>query len=293
MAKSLKGVLKLVYPIEKGKINDFGGLEKIFHNQFYTNLRVDPAEKDVALVIPPALTLNNIQKLVEIMLDTFNVKSISIIPEPVAISIYNNNLNSIILQCGYSYIYLARIKNGLLSSSSVKTYDYGMMDVAEYFRRLTKIEKQQLDNDGIISILLEYGKVSMDLESESFEEIEYTLPNGEIIRMGEELSVAPEILFRPNLIGKEEDGLIQIVKEYMREYGDSLKIIGSGGCFHLNGFVSRLERMIEKKIIIPEEATYQEWKGASLLMKKGYIKSINRSDYMANEKFLLNYIPII
>lgn len=285
--------MKLVYPIQRGAIDDFGALEKIFHNQFYTNLRIDPAEKDIALVIPPTLTLNNIQKLVEIMLETFNVKSISIIPEPVAISIYNNKLNSIILQCGYSYIYLARIKNGLLDSSNIKTYDYGLQDVAEYFRRLIKIEKKQLDNDGIISILLEYGKVSMDLESESFEEIEYTLPDGEIIKMGEELSIAPEILFRPNLIGKEEDGVIKIVKNYMSDYEDPPSIIGSGGCIHLNGFIPRLENEIAKRIIIPEESTYQEWKGASLLMKKGYIKSISRSDYSPNEKFLMNFIPII
>jgi actin len=133
----------------------------------------------------------------------------------------------------------------------------------------------------------------MDLESESFEEIDYTLPDGEIVKMGEELSMAPEILFCPNLIGKEEDGLGKKVKDYICGYEDTPSIIGSGGCIHLNGFISRLENEIEKKIIIPEESKYQEWKGASLLMKKGYIKSIIRSDYMPNEKFLIDFIPII
>jgi len=39
-ALNLRGVLKLIYPVEHGVINDWDAMEKIWHYTFYNDLRV-------------------------------------------------------------------------------------------------------------------------------------------------------------------------------------------------------------------------------------------------------------
>ena len=292
MAKSLKGVLKLVYPINGIQIEDWSGLEKLFHKKFYTDLRIDPAEKDVGIVIPPLITRENLLKLSDIMFDTFNVKALYLIPEPVAISLFNRKLNSIILHSGYSYTYLAHIKNGLLEGQSVKILTYGMRNIAEYFRKLVKMDHRVLDNDSVIDILIKNGHVSLNIQDQSFVKFNYMLPDGSTLYFDKELYLAFEILFNPNIIGLEQKGISIAMKDYYEEVNEELPMILAGGCVFVDGFATRLEIESEMKIKthISDDFLYQEWKGASFLIKKGYIKPFPRNQYKQDPKSIFNYL---
>jgi len=52
-ALSMKGVLKLNYPVEHGIIEDWIAMEKIWHYTFFTDLRVDPSEHPILLTEAP------------------------------------------------------------------------------------------------------------------------------------------------------------------------------------------------------------------------------------------------
>ncbi|MBD3227324.1 MAG: hypothetical protein GF329_03975 [Candidatus Lokiarchaeota archaeon] len=211
----------------------------------------------------------------DILFQTFNVNSLYLIPEPVSISLHNKKLNSIIFHCGYSYIYLARIENGLLNRNSVKTYSYGMLDVASYFKRMLKQKGDpgNLDIDDVIFLLFDSGKVSLDFKSEHIDEIEYTFSNGEQMLLSEELYLAPELLFNPKMIGLDQEGAASALKKYLENIVSNVPIILAGGCIFLDGFIDRINKETEINLTIPEDNLYQEWKGASFLVKKKLYKS--------------------
>lgn len=294
MAKSLKGVLKIVHPINRGKIEDWSSIEKLIHKKFYTDLRIDPSEKDIAVIIPPHIIYDDLFKLIDIFFQTFNVKSLYIIPEPVAISLYNKKLNSIIFHCGYSYVYIARIENGLLDRHSVKNYSYGLRDIASYFKKMLRVKGDigNLDIDDIISLLFEMGKVSLDIKSEKIDEIEYMLPTGDQIILSNELYLAPELLFNPKMIGLDQDGISSALTKYIENQNRNSPVILSGGCMFLDGFIERIEEESRINLLIPEDNLYQEWKGASFLVKKDYIKPFTKNHYnKIRDKDIVRYIP--
>ena len=48
-AQAKKGELKLSYPIERGIVKDWDGMEKIWHHCFYNELQVNPSEHPTLL----------------------------------------------------------------------------------------------------------------------------------------------------------------------------------------------------------------------------------------------------
>ncbi|MFX0090621.1 MAG: hypothetical protein ACFFBD_02570, partial [Candidatus Hodarchaeota archaeon] len=51
----LQSVLKVVYPLKRSILTDWGAMEKIWHYIFYTELHVDPSEHPVLLTESPLI----------------------------------------------------------------------------------------------------------------------------------------------------------------------------------------------------------------------------------------------
>ncbi|MHA1270179.1 MAG: hypothetical protein ACTSPY_10370 [Candidatus Helarchaeota archaeon] len=279
MAKSLKGVLKLVYPIKKGIISDWNALEKLLHKKFYSNLRVDPSSKDIGIIFPPMTSHDHLLKFIDIMFDIFLVRSLFLIPEPVSVSLYNGLLNSIVLHLGFSHSYFAKIKNGLFEKDSLTIFNFGLIDISNYFKRISNLDNQYSDTDFVIRLLLDYGHVSLDLENEEFENFDCTMPDGSVLRFNQEFYIAPEILFKPHLMGYDQKGISDALNDYISNNNISLPIILSGGCISISGLYSRLQNELNSNVIFPQDWLYQEWKGGSFLISKGYIKPLTSNDY--------------
>ena len=70
---------------------------------------------------------------------------------------------------------------------------------------------------------------------------EFTLPDGNIVKLGAERFRAPEILFNPELVGMEEAGVQQLVVDAINKADMDLRkslfsnIVLSGGTTHLRG----------------------------------------------------------
>ncbi|MHA1126951.1 MAG: actin, cytoplasmic 2, partial [Candidatus Heimdallarchaeota archaeon] len=72
-ALNLRGVLKLLYPIEHGTVEDWDAMERIWHFTFYNDLRENPNEHPVLLTEAPLNPEHNREKMAEIMFETFDV----------------------------------------------------------------------------------------------------------------------------------------------------------------------------------------------------------------------------
>jgi len=109
---------------------------------------------------------------------------------------------------------------------------------------------------------------------------EYVLPDGKHINISTCRFKAPEVLFRPDLIGSEEDGIHQTLVTAIQKSDLDLRsqlysnIVLSGGTTLFEGFGDRLMREIKDqvqgqdikvRISAPAERMYSTWYGGSVL----------------------------
>lgn len=89
-------------------------------------------------------------------------------------------------------------------------------------------------------------------ESMETEQINYTLPDGSVIKVGPARFRAPEILFKPDLIGEECEGLHEVLMYSIQKSDLDLRkvlfknIVLSGGSTLFKGFGDRLLSEIKK-----------------------------------------------
>ena len=107
----------------------------------------------------------------------------------------------------------------------------------------------------------------------------FELPDGEVITIGAERFRCPEVLFKPNLIGKESKGIHKLVHESIMKCDVDIRrdlytnIVLSGGSTMFPNIDVRLTKemkalapaSIEVKIVAPPERRCSVWIGGSIL----------------------------
>uniref|UniRef100_A0AC34QWU3 Actin n=1 Tax=Panagrolaimus sp. JU765 TaxID=591449 RepID=A0AC34QWU3_9BILA len=107
----------------------------------------------------------------------------------------------------------------------------------------------------------------------------YVLPDGKTIELGNCRQRAPDLLFRPELIGTEYPGIHQCIYNAIEACDTDLRknlysnIVVSGGSTMFNGFGDRLlgemrklaPKDVKVRIVAPQERILGTWVGGSIL----------------------------
>lgn len=132
----------------------------------------------------------------------------------------------------------------------------------------------------------------------------YRLPDGTSLLIGPERFRAPEVLFRPELIGSEARGAHECVASAIRLADLDLRktlcssMVLAGGSTLFPGFGDRLLNEVRKlspkdvkiRIAAPPERVFSTWIGGSILASLATFKTmwVSRSDYEEHGAALLN-----
>lgn len=289
-AINLRGVLKLVYPVEHGQVQDWDAMERIWHYTFYNDLRVNPNERPVLLTEPPLNKNQNKEKMAELMFETFNVPAMYISMQAI-LSLYSSGRTTgIVIDSGDGVTHIVPIYEGFAISHAIHRSDIGGRDITDYLRRLLRQRGYSLSSSAEREIVRDIKErlcyVALDPEKElklaekvSGMEKTYTLPDGETLTIGAERFMAPELLFNPSAIGSEEEPLDELIYRAIQNCDVDLRrdlyanIVLSGGSTMFPGLKERLHKELtelvpetmEVKIIAPPERRYSVWIGGSIL----------------------------
>ncbi len=289
-AMNLRGVLRLVYPLEHGIVNDWDGIEKIWSYTFHNDLRVNPAEHPVLLTEAPLNPVANREKMAEIMFETFNVPAMYVSMQAVLSLYASGRTTGLVIDAGDGVIHIVPIYEGFAIDHAIQRIDLAGRDITEYLRKLLRMRGYALTSTAEREIARDIKErlcyVALDPEKElklaekvSGIEKQYTLPDGEVITISAERFLAPEVLFDPSRIGKEDPPLDEAVYNCIQACDIDLRkelyqnIVLSGGTTMFPGLKERLHKelkelvpeSVEVRIVAPPERRYSVWIGGSIL----------------------------
>ncbi|CAG8837257.1 33011_t:CDS:2 [Gigaspora margarita] len=239
-AQELRGLLKIRYPIEHGIVSDWDDMERIWKYIYEEELKIASEEHPVLLTEAPLNPRSNRETAAQTFFETFNVPALF-----ASIQAVLSLTTGIVLDSGDGVTHAVPVYEGFALPHAI--------------RRVDIAGRQEKDTNG---------------KSEDF-----TLPDGNVVKLGAERFKAPEILFNPELIGQEYAGIHQVVVDSINRADLDLRkslfanVVLSGGSTLYKDFGTRLLNEVRKlavkdikiKIFAPPERKYSTWFGGSIL----------------------------
>ena len=211
------GIIKLRYPVNRGVFEKEEDIRSLFNHIFKKlGLNSEEIKEHPVLITEPVLNpKSNREKISQILLDKLGIPAIFFASQPILSLLSTSATSGIILESGDGVSQSCCICEGYSIPCSYERYNYGGKDVTEYLKTMLRKRGYNFYNSSEIKLVndikenlcfLESGKraeYSITKKSLNKKLIQYYLPDGSYISVGEERILAPEILFNPEYIGKE------------------------------------------------------------------------------------------
>ncbi|KAJ3430551.1 alpha-centractin [Anaeramoeba flamelloides] len=297
-AEKNRGLLKLQYPMEHGVIKNWEDMERIWH-YIYSTLKIQREEHPVLLTEPPLNPTSNREKNAEIFFETFGVPALYISLQAV-LSLYSSGRTTgIVLDSGDGVTHAVPIFEGFAIPHAISRIDLAGRDVTKHLQLLLRKAGYSFTTSSEFEIvryikenaceISENLRKDQEIEFEKkTQQLHYRLPDGNEITIRNERFMAAEILFNPEIIGSEDEGIHQILENSIRRTDLDLRsqlyknIVLSGGNTLFRGFGDRLlnelkeiaPKEIKLSIYAPKERKFSTWIGGSILASLNTFKKM-------------------
>ena len=282
----MKKDLKIEYPINRGIIQDWDLMEKIWGHILY-QLHSAPEKCNVMLTQPIVNPKDQAEKMIQIMFETFDVQGFYI-TNPPFLSFYSiGKLTGLAVDSGASLTQYLAMLEGYLLPGGRDLIEFGGKDLTEYFvRLLNEIKYIPIDKEKDIAELAKVKAcyVALDYQSELkyVEPFEYTLPDVNHIFIRDQRIRCCEALFNPSLAGMDYDeNIAEYCNKCIKSCDDDQRndlysnIILFGGNTMFKGFAERFAEEIKKlagykyeevvNVTAPYEKNFAALKGGCVL----------------------------
>ncbi|KAJ5071049.1 actin-7-related [Anaeramoeba ignava] len=286
--QSKREILNLTYPIQRGIIQDWDNMEKIWNYIFTSQLKVDPKNHPFMMNDIPFSSKSSKEKICQIMFETFDFPSFYM-KNSTNLALYSSGrVTGIVFDIGHGITSLEPIYEGHEITQGFDKYNISGIDVTDYLIKLVENQGYSFKTSNEIEIAREIKEklcfCSLNYEEElkgnqNELEKEYELKNGDIITISEERMKCCECLFNPKLIGVDLEGIHKLIYNSIMECDIDLRkdlfenIVLSGGTTLIPNFNERLKKEIELlapkqtkiHIVSVPERKFLTWIGGSIL----------------------------
>lgn len=286
-AQEHRGLLSISYPMEHGIVTDWNEMERIWQYIYSKDqLQTFSEEHPVLLTEAPLNPRKNRDKAAEIFFEAFSVPALFVSIQAVLSLYASGRTTGVVLDSGDGVTHVVPIYEGFALPHSIMREDIGGRDVTRYLKLLLRKEGLNLYTSAefeIVKMMKErvcyLASNPQREETVDTERLSYVLPNGATVEVGQARFRAPEVLFRPDLIGDESVGIHEALICAIHKSDMDLRkqlyqnIVISGGSTLFKGFGDRLLSEVKKlapkdikiRISAPAERLYSVWIGGSIL----------------------------
>ena len=290
-AQEKRGILSVKYPIEYGIITNWDDMRKLWSFILRQELEVDCEEHPVVLTEAPMTPRANREKMVQIWFEEFCSPAVYVGMQPVLALGSTGRLTGLSCDSGSATTSIVPVYEGHALPYAVPKCELSGADVTDFLMKLlnetsgnqfTTTADRQIVHD--MKEKLCYVALNYETEVETMYanldlKQSYELPDGKSIVIGKERFEAPELFFKPSLIGYEMSSLPETMYRAISRCNVDLRrdllhnINISGGNSMLPGFASRVRKELELlvkpdiRVEVCAEANriYASWVGGAIL----------------------------
>ncbi len=201
-----KGILSLNYPLENGIVKNWDYMTQIWHHTFYNELKIDPEEQPVLLTEAPLNPKKNREKMIEIFFDNFKVPAFYVFTQAVLALYSSGRTTGLVVDSGDGVTHVVVVYEGYSIKHATARVDLAGRDLTHYLQKHLAEDgfsaKGGAEREIAKQIKEEKCFVALDFEKEMEEflnnpdkKVEFELPDGQKIKVGDTLIRTPECLF--------------------------------------------------------------------------------------------------
>jgi actin len=298
-AQERRGILSLMSPIKDGIITNWDDMEKIWNHTFKKELNVNVAEHPLLLTH----SSTDHEKSMEILFEKFVVPALSLQNQAVLALFASSRVTGVVLQSGEDVTYALPVYQGYGLHYAEQAIALAGASVTEYLAR-NLAEKGFFYRSSVCDIketLCYVKKGEEKVQSDAF----FTLPDGEMIAVGDERRNCTEIMFDTSLFSTKHSSVQEITKTAVKSVVPDLhnelfeNIVLAGGNSLFKGFAERmadelralLSATMKVRVVEPPERLYSTWIGGSVVASLSTFADtcVSRKEYEESGRAIAHY----
>ena len=284
-----QGVLNIRYPIKHGVVTDWEQMEKIW-DRVYMLSGADSRSHPLLMTDAPLNPKINREKMAELAFEGFGVPSMFIEVQGVLALYAAAKTSGVVLDSGDGVTHTMPVWEGYCISHAIGRMNIAGRDIGDYLSRLlcgrgcrfsTSSEREIVRSikESHCSVAAVPGA---DAGADAYQAsacpkmVMYTLPDGEVVDLGDSVRTCAEALFDPSLIGRDVPGIHHMLLKTVAACDIDIRrtmvnsIVLSGGTTLIDGFPERLGNEMSlahasHTIHAPAKRLHSVWSGGALV----------------------------
>ncbi len=256
---TMRGVLKLEYPINRGQVMDWNHYYALLNHIFYNVLRIDPKKCNIIYIVPPLTPPDSSRYFARVLFETHQCKSVAII-DSASTSVFSvGETTGLNVELGEGLTTVTPVMDGRLYPPSIQRLNLAGVDILNYLQSLLSRYGVMHKREILKEIKEQACKIALNPEEaaeDSANDKQYTLPDGETLNVNAYVSTwTGEVLFQPSLLGQQQmsnlpQAIINSIRNTHQAYWRKLlkTIILSGGSSQFCGLKERLKHDLEQLV---------------------------------------------
>ncbi|KAH9815381.1 actin family [Melampsora americana] len=262
-ASEHRNYLQITQPMEHGIVKNWDDMMLLWDYTFQEKLKINPQDRKVLLTEPPMNPTKNREKMCEVMFENYQFGGVYVAIQAV-LTLYAQGLQTgVVVDSGDGVTHIVPVYDGFSLPHLTRRLDVAGRDVTRYLIKLLLMRGYAFNRTADFETVRQikeklcYVSYDLDLDNKLSEETtvlveNYTLPDGRVIKVGQERFGAPECMFQPHLVDVESAGVAELLFNTIQAAALDIRpelykhIVLSGGSSMYPGLPSRLEKEMKQ-----------------------------------------------